>query len=197
MSSDPFVVDPTQIGPFDRCLTCFTPRNDEIAYCTHCGRTTFFQITETPPKDTVCTYHPNVSAKTYCVLCGNAICAACIKQEGVSLMTALPTPQCHTCLARAAELEAEYRRHLEDANVCAKHPNEPAALRCIKCDLPHCGACLYFTTTGWLRKRLGTGPLCLGCFRSNVFGATRQHWVSLRDAKERKMLRGVDPRSLL
>jgi hypothetical protein len=35
MYKSPFVIDPTKIGPFDRCLVCFTKRDEPI--CKTCG----------------------------------------------------------------------------------------------------------------------------------------------------------------
>src|SRR5262249_40450026 len=162
-----FVIDPTKIGPFDRCIVCFTPKSDDYTYCMTCGRISqFLAITDEPQSGTACTFHPNVCATTFCVLCGKPICASCLEREGVSLISGQRTPQCRECLRRSEDPEKQYRERLEHEKVCAKHAGEPAALRCIECRLPHCESCLYFTTTGWTRKKLGIGPLCLGCFRS-------------------------------
>jgi hypothetical protein len=195
-SQSPFVIDPTKIGPFDRCLVCFTPKSDDYTYCMTCGRIGAWRsIIGEPQSGTACTFHPNVSATTFCVICGKPVCAGCVEREGFSLTGGFPTPQCRECLRRSEELEKKYREQLEHDKVCAKHAGEPAALRCIKCRLPHCESCLYFTTTGWRRKKLGIGPLCLGCFRTATSGNER--WISLREAKASGLLRGIDPTSLL
>ena len=199
MYKSSFVIDPTKIGPVDRCLVCFTPKSDVYTYCMTCGHISgFLSITDKPQSGTSCTFHPNVCATTFCVLCGKPICAGCIEREGYSMVGFFSTPQCRECIRRSEELEKNYRERLERQKVCAKHSDEPAALRCIECRLPHCESCLYFTTTGWTRKRLEIGPLCLGCFRSKtISGDARQRWISLREAKASELLRGIDPTSLL
>jgi hypothetical protein len=196
-SDNPFVIDPTKLGPLDRCLVCFTPKGDAVAYCEKCGRTGSFFAVEEPQRGTVCSYHPNVPAKTCCVLCGKAACASCIEREGISLARGLSTPQCRECLRRTEELEKSFRERLEHDKTCAKHSNEPAALRCVECRLPHCEQCLYFTIIGWRRRRLDLGPLCLLCFRLKTHGHGRGSWVSLPEAKAGNLLRGIDPAALL
>jgi hypothetical protein len=199
MYKSPFVIDPTKIGPFDRCLVCFTKRDEPICKtCGHIGG--YLAITDKPQSGIACTFHPDVSATTFCVYCGKPICASCVERDGIGLLTGplgMDGSECRACHQKAADLEKAYHERLEAEKVCAKHSNDPAALRCIKCRLLHCESCLYFTTTGWIRKRLGIGPLCLGCFRSNATGNARQSWISLREAKARELLRGVDPISLL
>jgi hypothetical protein len=121
----------------------------------------------------------------------------CIEREGISLFTGMHTPQCRSCLNRVAELENAFRFRLEKVKVCAKHPGRPAVARCTGCHLPHCEKCLYFTTTGWLRKKIGMGPLCLVCFRRNTLSGGRENWISLPQAQASGLLRGMDPAALL
>src|SRR5262249_39319576 len=129
MHKGPFVIDPTKIGPFDRCLVCFTPKSDDYPYCMTCGRISgYHSILGDPQSGTACTFHPNVSATTFCVLCEKPICAGCIEREGFSLAGGFPAPQCRECIQGSEDLEKKYRKQLEHDKVCAKHSGEPAAL---------------------------------------------------------------------
>jgi B-box zinc finger len=193
----PFVIDPTKIGPVNRCLICFAGKSKEVAYCENCGHMGSFFGFDDPPSGAACAFHPNVPAKRFCALCGKPICADCTEREGVSLVSLDPTPQCRACLRRSAELEKAFHERLEREKVCAKHSDESAALRCVECRLPHCERCLYFTTIGWMGKRLGIGPLCLVCFRMKTLSSGRESWISLPEARAKGLLRGIDPIALL
>lgn len=138
MQKFPFVIDPTKVGPLGRCSVCLTPENNEVTYCVNCGHIgRFFATSEKVQPGAACAVHPNVPATTFCVICGKPVCYDCVEREGVSLVSALPTPQCRACLRRSAEFETAYRERLEQEKVCAKHPDQDAELRCIECQLPH------------------------------------------------------------
>src|SRR5215831_10769536 len=103
------VVDPTKIGPVDRCITCFHYASDKVAYCENCGRQRGFLVIERSDwEGKTCNHHPGAAAITACVLCGQPICKACVEREGVSLISAEPTPQCTICVARIEELESAF-----------------------------------------------------------------------------------------
>jgi hypothetical protein len=192
-----FVIDPTKIGPFGVCFTCFTPRSHEVTFCEKCGKLFGFLETDAPQRSSVCKLHPGSLAVVACALCGNNICSACIEREGFSLLGGMPTPQCRNCVERMEELKAAFEKKINIERICAKHSYRAAIFRCVGCQLPHCESCLYFTTSGWLRTKLRTGPLCLACFRIETVGSDRKRWMSLREAKEQNLLRGIDPSALL
>ena len=183
------VIDPTQIGPLDRCLRCFVPRSDRYSYCLGCGHLgAFFAITECPWQ-VCCKYHSNTVAIAYCSCCTEPICEQCQARCGISLMSGLSTPQCFQCLDEMSKLENGFLARLEQASVCAKHPHETAELRCKSCNLLHCDSCLYFMTKGLFGNRIGDGPFCLPCFRfRTAFSGLRHKWMSACQARMRKLI---------
>jgi hypothetical protein len=196
MPENPFVTDPAKAGPFDRCPICFSVEGESVTYCDNCGNLRRLFVEEKPQPGAVCVHHPKVPAKSCCVICGKPVCSNCIEHEGIHSFN-MARPQCGSCLKRIAELENTFRLRLEKEKVCAKHPGKPAVARCTECHLPHCEKCLYFTTAGWLRKKIGKGPLCLVCYRRNTLGGGRENWISLPAANASGLLRGLDPAALL
>jgi hypothetical protein len=64
MYKGPFVIDPPKIGPFDRCLVCFTPKSDQ-QICMTCGHISGYrEITEKLQSGIVCTLHAAVPQAT-------------------------------------------------------------------------------------------------------------------------------------
>ena len=152
-----------EAGPFDRCLRCFTPNNDDRAYCTNCGKGGSFFATSNDVTGKMCTFHPHVLASAYCALCTRPICSACVAREGFSLAAFCPTPQCHFCIDDMARLEAKYLQGLHDRGCCAKHPNKCSVIHCSVCNIPLCGSCVYYKHFGFMWRK--AKPYCLTCRR--------------------------------
>ncbi len=151
------------VGPFDRCIRCFTPRNDERAFCLSCGHSGHFFQTPVRQPSEHCFAHPGTIAAEYCVLCTRPVCVDCVEQEGFSLVAVRPTPQCRYCLAEIKRIEAKFFARLDKSGACAKHSNKRAHSKCISCGLPLCDSCDYYCRRGLLLRK--KGPYCLACFR--------------------------------
>jgi hypothetical protein len=191
MPDQPLVIDPTIVGPFDRCFTCFQPITNKFRYCENCGRTHLFNYGDLLPGQH-CFNHPTVAATAICRSCNNSIRDDCTGARGFSMLSGESDAECKNCLMRIVELKKSFKERLEKTKMCAKHPTQTALLRCAKCALPHCEACLYFTRKVF-RTRLAKGPLCLTCFRERTGSDARNSWISAREAMARGLLRGVDP----
>jgi B-box zinc finger len=193
----PPVIDPTTVSPADRCITCFQPITRTFSYCENCGTTRAFGFDDLSPGQR-CINHPTVAATAICSSCNKPVCDDCTGKRGKDLFGGFDWAECKNCLARIDELQKSFRKRLEEKKVCAKHPNQMASFRCVKCKLPHCEACLYFTRK-LFRTRLAKGPFCLKCFRWETLGrnsGARKTWISAREAIATGLLRGVDPNAL-
>lgn len=163
---DPDRYDANVIGPFDRCIRCFTPSSDARAYCMTCGhKGRFFDLTESPVGQT-CFVHPQAIASVYCTLCKRAVCADCNRHEAFSFIAVRHMPQCSVCINDMKEIEASYFTRLSKSGVCAKHEGRLATSECVVCQLPLCSSCEYFGQKGFLFLKK-TGPYCLACYRTN------------------------------
>jgi hypothetical protein len=168
--------DPNEIGPFDRCLRCFTPYNNDFAFCLKCGKIgTVFDVPIIPEKG-FCMRHKKPFIG-YCCLCGHAICAECGHKSFHSLL--YPFRKffyCNKCLEKSKKIEEAFFKELEKKMVCAKHSETKAEFRCIECGLLLCRHCAYFSRTGLIIKRVDKGPYCLTCFRTKV--QNKKSWIS-------------------
>jgi hypothetical protein len=103
------IIDPNQIGPFDRCLTCFTPNSHNFTFCQTCGHIHGFFNVPYDAYNEYCFVHKNVLAVTYCTLCGRPICKECIEREGFSFIGGRHTPMCRSCIDKSNKLETEFK----------------------------------------------------------------------------------------
>ena len=160
--------DPNIVGPLDRCLRCWTPVNNDVAYCLTCGKATMvFTAAAAPPEGgQSCVHHPGVQAQRFCCLCMNAICEQCNGNESFSFTMGSSLWHCRPCCQEAERLEKQFFAVLSRDHCCSKHRDTQAAFECKKCSLPLCLSCTYFTVKGWLRKTVADGPFCIGCFRT-------------------------------
>lgn len=67
---------------------------------------------------------------------------------------------------------------------CAKHYDRRAVYACMKCLLPLCSACAYFTRAKVFVRRRGLGPHCLTCFRTCVPRGSKYRWLAGSDSDE-------------
>lgn len=186
------IYNPKEIGPFDKCLRCFSPLSDNIAYCTTCGKiSTVFSVSPTEPSQT-CAYHNGQPAIAHCCLCSKPICTMCNdnnKQHFSIAAGCVDLHYCVHCTARSKEIEKHFFDRLLARGECAKHPGTKSIFKCVKCALPLCGNCSYFQVSGLIRRRIKGGPYCLACFRS-VNSTAITSWVSGAEALERSLVKG-------
>lgn len=180
--------DPNEVGPFDRCIRCFTPytKEDEVAFCRNCGHISLvLPVPERKPKGK-CRSHrePFVG---YCCLCGKPVCEDCIETSNTRLPLVdrdlgIIDPKfrtflyCSRCMNEARRIESQFLRRIEERKTCVKHENRPAKFRCIRCGLLLCPSCAYFSYRGLIIKRIDQGPYCLTCFRTAVRDTKK--WIS-------------------
>jgi hypothetical protein len=175
--------DPNVVGPIDRCLRCWTPIRDAPAYCQTCGKTTpLFNTAVELPVNKSCFYHQERAAACFCCACVKPICSECqaYKTTPFSLMLA-EVCHCRNCVDSAGLIEKEYFKRLEKDGCCAKHSDILASFQCKKCALPLCLSCSYFSSVGFLRKRIGDGPFCVACFRRSFTDTKHKAWFSGHD----------------
>ena len=175
--------DPTEIGPMDRCLRCFTPLSEAKAYCSYCGHisTVFSGYVEAGTAK--CSIHPENSAVGICCLCDEAICSNCSDPERQHFSLSAGGRElyyCVNCVADSENIAAQFEN--SNNNCCAKHHSAKSDRRCKDCDLPLCPDCSYYMDKGWIRKKQGDGPFCLSCFRMATKDGGRSNWMSGRDA---------------
>jgi hypothetical protein len=174
--------DPNLPGPLDRCLRCWTPINNDVAYCLTCGQTTLvFKDAMFDPGENRCFWHGEKNAVRLCCLCLRPVCEECKSKETNPLTLPRPLWYCRHCCDTQRSFENEFLESLPRTRCCSKHRELPAAFSCQKCSLPLCLSCTYFSVSGFWRKQISNGPLCLGCFRTAVPSTTRKNWLSGHD----------------
>ena len=189
LKHDPTIIDPSQPGPFDVCLRCFTPKSQEFGFCKKCGHMFGYWDVPEISKTTPCARHPRSNALYYCSLCGDPICKDCFERQGYDLfLSHRPINYCKRCLRTMEETEKSFFHSMKATNRCSKHHNISATAICKKCGLPHCDRCLYYTDDGFTRPNIGQGPFCLVCFRLSIHAQSRKYWLSAYEARDRKLL---------
>lgn len=157
------VWNPDEVGPFGRCLRCFHPYADHVAYCIRCGEVgPLFTV---PSEASGSCYRHRAGAKAYCSLCGRQVCGDCIDTTRYSFMAGHEIYYCVECVDRIKEVESAFWRKLEETGWCAKHFGVKAVFHCISCKLPLCPQCAYFFIHPTSRH-VENDPYCLACFRS-------------------------------
>lgn len=157
--------NPDVPGPFDRCLRCFHPYGNRVAYCTRCGKIgTVFDVPRTATG--VCQAH-KAKAVGYCCLCARRVCQDCVERSHFSFAAGFrDLYYCTRCMNRAKDLEQRFFRTLEETGECAKHPGTSAVFACSSCNLPLCAECAYFFIKPLSIRRVDAEAYCLACFRS-------------------------------
>jgi hypothetical protein len=173
--------DPNVVGPVDRCLRCWTPIAQDLAYCATCGHATLVFHSLPLEDGEPCSVHNDRAAEWTCCLCERPICRECCALETHPFTTVGPLWHCQHCIDAAKAIEAKYFRTLAERNCCSKHTDLPTAFTCKRCGLPLCLSCAYFTAKGLFKKRVNDGPYCLGCFRMATVGRERGVWFSGHD----------------
>ena len=174
----PVVVDPTEVGPFDVCLRCFTPHNDHVNYCKGCGQIGPASLYRDPGKINNCINHVSAVTEDFCGLCAEPICKACQAHRTDPFSSPVPIYYCAKCLSDASVIEHDYFERLKVSGVCAKHGDHAARFHCKSCTLVLCPSCAYFHLRGIFMRQVGDGPFCLTCFRQSMFLKSRKRWIS-------------------
>jgi hypothetical protein len=183
-------IDPTVAGPFDVCLRCLSPRDDNVAYCRRCGHLDDHIFVNAPAQHHRCANHPSVEASAFCSTCGRPICSSCGEARGYFASVGLPTYLCPSCRDDMQRIAGLFLREAQETGHCVKHRDRPATFICVGCSLPHCDACGYYKLKGFFRNRLGSGPYCLLCFRTATLSSIRKRWVSVLRARRHGWLTG-------
>jgi len=185
-TSDAESWDPNEVGPFDSCLTCFTPFGEKWAFCQTCGKVG--TVFETPVEigSKRCTKHRDIRAAGYCCLYCKPICDECTGNVVERFPMGLRFLECRSCLERSSQIREKFLALLAREGCCAKHQSRASKVNCVKCQLPLCAACAYFTVKGLIRRRAAQGPFCLVCFRMATLGAGHRAWISGDTFMERR-----------
>jgi hypothetical protein len=173
--------DPNEIGPTDRCIKCFTPYNDDYAFCSYCGHISTVFKTPYEISRVKCYKHSDQNAIGYCCLCAEPICDECNSKDDQHFSFTAGFKDlyyCKDCKTKQKEIEHNFNETTIKQGLCSKHHNIKAQFECIKCGLILCSNCAYFTNRGWFRKRIGKGPYCLACFRVETVKGGRVGWIS-------------------
>ena len=152
--------DADEIGPFDRCIRCFTPFADDRAYCAKCGKGSgwAFKPPEISPNAKIhCVFHPSAEFDGFCDQCARPICATCVGTPGYSLITGLRRITCPECDKNMKALEIQYFHDIAEKGCCSKHSHKKATANCASCSINLCDSCKYFEKA--------SGPFCLTCYR--------------------------------
>lgn len=170
--------DPNTPGPFNVCLRCYRLHSRTRGYCLKCGNRWGFQTIWKEHRGVACARHPQEAAVGFCCLCGKPGCRECIdeKASGLDLYTGAQLHHCAVCLNDSAAREARFLSQLKAQKWCAKHKGSVWKFRCTNCSSPLCESCSYFKVFGVWRKRIGTEPYCLVCFRSTDH--KKKKWAS-------------------
>ena|SRR5579862_1208587 len=177
--------DPNVIGPFDRCPRCWTPINEDLAYCATCGMMSLVFNSYPQTNGERCFGHKNIIAEWTCCLCARPICKECCDHVTTPLTTAAPLWWCRVCMETAKVIEAKFLEAIAKNNCCLKHRDLVKAFNCKKCGIQLCLSCTYFTAKGLFQKRPAEGPYCLACFRWVSASGKRNHWFSGHDVGPR------------
>jgi hypothetical protein len=172
--------DPNVPGPLDRCLRCWTPAEQDRAYCLTCGRVSLVFSNQADAKES-CYAHSDRAARRFCCLCARPVCAECNAEETYSVASGISLWHCRECRAECHGLENEFFATIQRSGTCAKHSDLSAVVDCKVCGLPICLSCTYFTVKGILRRTIADGPFCLSCFRGAVAGTRIKRWFSGHD----------------
>jgi hypothetical protein len=188
--NDNTIHDPREIGPFDRCLRCFTPLSDDFAFCTACGKISTVFTVHLETLSQRCAYHSDQNAFELCCLCKKPICQNCndTKRQHLSIAMGHDLFYCVHCTRRTKELEEHFLEHLKVTGQCPKHPGMRSEFKCVTCALPLCANCSYFVTGGLFRRKIKAGPYCLLCFRSATPNAAHARWLSGAEVLRRSLL---------
>src|SRR5262249_11927550 len=173
--------NPQIVGPLDRCLRCWTPFGDDVAYCTRCGKITSVFKSLSLNRGERCSVHQNSTAERTCCLCGRPICKDCCDHVITPIFMIGEQWYCCLCVKEAKTIEKRFFDALSRSNCCAKHEEIISSFTCKICGLPLCLSCTYFTAAGIFKKRPADGPYCLTCFRSVTSGRNRNIWFSGHD----------------
>jgi hypothetical protein len=152
--------DADEIGPFDRCIRCFTPFGDDRAYCAKCGKNSgwsFYPTEVSPNAKLHCVFHPSAEFDGFCGMCARPICATCVGTPGYSLITGLRLITCPECDKNMKALEIQYFHDIAEKGCCSKHPHKKATTKCASCSINLCDSCKYYEKA--------EGPFCLTCYR--------------------------------
>ena len=178
--------DPNEVGPFDRCFKCFTPYNDDFAFCLFCGHVSTAFDTPREVTGATCHKHSGDQAIGFCCLCAEPICDDCKENEHYSIAGGLrDLYYCCSCVRKAEDIKKEFQKKTKEQRLCAKHHDTKASFECIECGFSMCNNCAYFIKKGWFRKKIGDGPYCLSCFRSGTIKGGRSRWISGKEATEK------------
>jgi len=173
--------NPTVIGPFDRCLRCWTPFREDLGYCAMCGKASLVFTSYPQNRGQRCSNHPETSAQWTCCLCRKPICEECCDHVIRPITSIGQLWHCRKCVNETKAIEAGFFETLRDKNCCAKHRDVVAAFTCKKCGIQLCLSCTYFTVKGIFKKRPDDGSFCLMCFRMAAIGHNRNKWFSGHD----------------
>ena len=182
--------DPNEVGPFDKCIKCFTPYNNDFAFCSFCGHVSTVFDTPRDATGEKCHKHKRVQAIGFCCLCAEPICDDCKEKEHYSIAGGFrDLYYCRSCVRKAEDIKNEFKNKTKEQRLCAKHHDSKASFECVECGLSICSKCAYFTNKGLFRKKLGDGPYCLACFRSATIKGGRSGWISGKVAIEKGLLK--------
>jgi len=182
--------DPSEVGPFDRCIKCFTLYNDNFAFCSFCGHVSTVFDTPRETSGVKCHIHSSIQVIGCCCLCAEPICEDCKEKEHYSIAGGFHNLYyCRNCVKKAEDIKKEFSRKTKEQKLCAKHHDRKASFDCIECGLALCNECSYFTNKGWFRKKLGEGSYCLSCFRKTTIKGGRSNWISGKEATEKGLVK--------
>jgi hypothetical protein len=173
--------NPNVIGPLDRCLRCWMPIAQDLAYCATCGHVSLIFNSLPMEWGERCCFHSNHAAEWTCCLCRRPICKECCAHETNPFTTFGPLWHCRQCIDDAKAIDARFFKTLAATNCCVKHRDVAMAFKCKKCALPLCSSCTYFTVRGILKRRPINGPFCLACFQMATLGNRWSRWFSGHD----------------
>ena len=81
METNIIIWNPEEVGPFDRCIRCFTKVNDDFAFCLNCGQKGLVFDNSLESEEIKCHNHYDKNAIAYCCLCKKPICEKCNVKE--------------------------------------------------------------------------------------------------------------------
>ncbi len=183
--------DPNEIGPNDRCIKCFTSYNNDYTFCSYCGHISTVFITPSKISGVKCYKHSEQNAINYCCLCTKPICDECNSKDDQHFSFTAGFKDlyyCKECKTKQKEIIHKFNETIIKQRLCSKHKTK-ALFECIKCGLTLCSDCAYFTNIGWLRKKVGKGPYCLGCFRFETVKGARKNWISGSMALKKQLIK--------
>ena len=173
------VYDPNIVGPFGLCFDCFTPHNEDYAFCLCCGKQSSHIVAFDSPKEHSCITHKNRTATVFCNLCGKPKCEFCynLNNSGVAFSTGSIVDSCFSCIELISALNKKYKEKLAETGCCSKHFDRQATKDCVSCKKPHCNSCLYYISDRTATKVMD-GAYCLPCFRMKTLGSEPKFWIS-------------------